>query len=326
MARSPFVITTASDTAHIDRNGHGEVVITVTNTVGSALRGRARCVPQGSAQIGWIKVREAERDFTVSATQQFTVSIDLSKDCKPGKYSFRFDVVSVALPDEDYTQGPTITFSAALATPPPPKVPIWVILVVAVLVIGGGAVGIWLAVRPSPSPTPPEATSTPVSQASATPGEPMVPGFDLPGSDYVNFSAGSASVCRDSCGGEPRCQAWSWVKPGIQGPTGVCWLKDTLPALVRNDCCTSGSREYISKRDLGAEDRTDRPGSDYRNFDADSWDTCEAACETDQTCAAWTYALPGLQGPRGRCWLKVSVPRPVDSQRTVSGVKFRPSS
>src|SRR5215472_10484662 len=108
---SPFMITTHSDTARLDRNGHGEVVITVTNTAGSALRGRARCVPQALTQGGWMKVREPERDFAASSTQQFTVAIDLSKDCKPGKYSFRFDVVSVALPDEDYTQGPTISFS-----------------------------------------------------------------------------------------------------------------------------------------------------------------------------------------------------------------------
>jgi hypothetical protein len=153
-----------------------------------------------------------------------------------------------------------------------------------------------------------------------------VDGFNLPGSDYANFNAGSPTVCRNTCGGDSRCQAWTWVKPGIQGPSGHCWLKHRLPTLVRDACCNSGSRENISKRDLKAEDRIDRPGLDYRNYPDDSWKTCESACAQDQRCAAWTYARAGLQGPRGHCWLKDGVPHPVDNPKTVSGVKFKPAS
>jgi hypothetical protein len=153
-----------------------------------------------------------------------------------------------------------------------------------------------------------------------------VDGFDMPGSDYDNFNASSQFVCRNSCGGDSRCQGWTWVKPGIQGPSGHCWLKHRLPALVKNDCCNSGSRKNISKQDLRAEDRTDRPGWDFKNFVTDSWKTCEAACTEEQICAAWAYARAGLQGPRGHCWLKTGIPHPVDNQRTVSGVKFKPAS
>jgi hypothetical protein len=153
-----------------------------------------------------------------------------------------------------------------------------------------------------------------------------VDGFNLPGSDYANFNADSQFVCRNSCGGDSRCQAWTWVKPGIQGQTGRCWLKHRVPTLVRDNCCNSGSRENISARDLKAEDRTNRPGSDYKNFDIDSWKTCESACGQDQQCAAWTYVRRGVQGPRGRCWLKSKVPNPVGDANTVSGVKFRPRS
>lgn len=153
-----------------------------------------------------------------------------------------------------------------------------------------------------------------------------VDGFDLPGSDYDNFTAASATVCRNSCGGDSRCQAWTWVKPGVQGPAGRCWLKHRLPKLVKNACCNSGSRENISKRDVNAEDRTDRPGLDYKNFDTDSWKSCEAACAGEQACAAWAYGRPGYQGPRGHCWLKTRVPHPVTNEKTVSGVKFKPAS
>lgn len=153
-----------------------------------------------------------------------------------------------------------------------------------------------------------------------------VDGFDLPGSDYTNFNASSKFACRNSCGGDPRCQAWTWVKPGVQGPTGRCWLKHRVPTLARNDCCSSGPAEYIAQRDMKAEDRMDRPGSDYKNFETASWRTCEASCADEQRCAAWTYVRPGIQGPRGRCWLKTSVPHPVDNQHAVSGVRYRPRS
>jgi hypothetical protein len=148
-------------------------------------------------------------------------------------------------------------------------------------------------------------------------------GFDMPGSDYANFTAGTPFICRNSCGGDTRCQAWAWVKPGVQGPNAQCWLKDRVPPMVKNDCCSSGPRRGISARDLKAEDHTDRPGADYRNFVMDNWSGCEASCKDEDRCTAWTYARPGLQGPRGHCWLKTTVPHPVENKQTVSGVKFK---
>jgi PAN domain len=150
-----------------------------------------------------------------------------------------------------------------------------------------------------------------------------VDGVDMPGGDYSDFPAGSAFVCRNTCGAESRCQGWTWVKPGILGPTGHCWLKHTLPPLVKNDCCISGSRDDISARDLVAEDKTDRPGSDYKNFETDSWENCESTCAAEQLCSSWTYVQPGVQGPLGRCWLKDVVAHPIENQNTVAGVKFK---
>jgi hypothetical protein len=150
-----------------------------------------------------------------------------------------------------------------------------------------------------------------------------VDGVNLPGSDYAHFSADSQFVCRNSCGGDPDCKAWTWVKPGIQGPAGQCWLKSRVPPIVKDDCCSSGARENISARDLKAEDHTNRPGSDYRNFETDTWNACESSCSADQSCAAWSYARRGVQGPRGHCWLKRQVPRPVGDAGVISGVKYR---
>src|SRR5260370_36981089 len=92
-----------------------------------------------------------------------------------------------------------------------------------------------------------------------------VDGTNLPGRDYANFPAPSAFVCRTSCGGESPCQAYTWVKPGIQGPTGHCWLKSSLPAIVTDQCCDSGPPNSTSVRDLRAEAKTNRPGPDFTN-------------------------------------------------------------
>src|SRR5262245_14611089 len=111
-----------------------------------------------------------------------------------------------------------------------------------------------------------------------------VDGVNLPGHDYANFEAPSALVCRTTCGGESNCQAYTWVKPGIQGASGHCWLKSSLPNLVKDSCCDSGPRNFISPRDLRAEGNINRPGSDFKNFTTDRWNTCQAACEAEGTC------------------------------------------
>jgi hypothetical protein len=150
-----------------------------------------------------------------------------------------------------------------------------------------------------------------------------VDGTNLPGRDYAHFPAPSANSCRNSCGGDARCQAYTWVKPGYQGPAAQCWLKSSEPPIVKDACCDSGPRRYIDQASMRAEDRTDRPGSDFQNFASDSWKSCEAACAGDGQCAAWSYARAGVQGPRGQCWLKNQVPRPVANQGVVSGVRYR---
>ncbi len=153
-----------------------------------------------------------------------------------------------------------------------------------------------------------------------------VDGVNLPGHDYANFNAPSAYVCRTSCGGEPNCQAYTWVKPGIQGPSGHCWLKNVQPEIVKDGCCDSAPRNFIRPNDLRAEDRINRPGSDYKNFQTNEWARCQAACTEEDVCSSWTYVRPGVQGPSGRCWLKRVVARPVPDANCISGVKFRPAS
>ncbi len=68
------------------------------------------------------------------------------------------------------------------------------------------------------------------------------PNFDRPGMDFKNFDAASDDpwLCESACNNDGRCKSWTYVKPGVQGPKARCWLKDGIPPLRSNSCCTSG--------------------------------------------------------------------------------------
>lgn len=71
--------------------------------------------------------------------------------------------------------------------------------------------------------------------------------FDRPGQDYKNFDMEDANVntCEFACTKDAKCKAWTYVKPGIQGPKARCWLKVTNPAARPNTCCISGLKAGI---------------------------------------------------------------------------------
>ena len=66
------------------------------------------------------------------------------------------------------------------------------------------------------------------------PGQDLRPGFDLPAAD--------PGLCIKACQEDAACQAFTYVKPGVQGPSARCWLKGGVPPAVKNDCCVSGVR------------------------------------------------------------------------------------
>ena len=112
--------------------------------------------------------------------------------------------------------------------------------------------------------------------------------------------------------------AWTCVNPGVQGVQARCWLKSSVPSAVASTCCVSGVK--------AAEYSTDRPGSDYRDFDLAQThpNLCLTSCASEGQCRAWTYVNPGVQGEQARCWLKSSVPLAVASSCCVSGVQGAP--
>ncbi len=85
-------------------------------------------------------------------------------------------------------------------------------------------------------------------RGSDTPIEPLSltfePNYDRPGADYRDFDLpdDSAELCRAACAGEAMCQAFTYVRPGVQGPAPRCWLKSAAPPGYESECCVSGVR------------------------------------------------------------------------------------
>jgi hypothetical protein len=67
------------------------------------------------------------------------------------------------------------------------------------------------------------------------------------GRDYSSFDQRTATPfeCRNACANDSRCKAWTYVKPGIQGPKARCWLKDAVPQARSSNCCTSGVKRPV---------------------------------------------------------------------------------
>lgn len=65
-------------------------------------------------------------------------------------------------------------------------------------------------------------------------------GTDLFGMDYRHFTTEEWNVCNNACKEDNKCSSWTWVKPGIKGPQGFCFLKNGIPDKSLNDCCVSG--------------------------------------------------------------------------------------
>lgn len=67
--------------------------------------------------------------------------------------------------------------------------------------------------------------------------------IDRPGMDYRTFDIqGGPRACQNACFNSGRCVAWTYVRPGYQGPYARCWLKTDVPPGIPSACCVSGIR------------------------------------------------------------------------------------
>jgi hypothetical protein len=144
---------------------------------------------------------------------------------------------------------------------------------------------------------------------------------DRPGGDYRNFALDRPrpNRCISACNNEQRCEAYTYVPPGVQGPDARCWLKDTVPDARTESGMISG----VKRSPLPQRVNVDRTGGDYRDFAmrAAAPTRCATACARQNRCQAYTYVPPGRQGPDAHCWLKSRVPNASRAAGLVSGVK-----
>jgi hypothetical protein len=227
-----------------------------------------------------------------------------------------------------------------------------------VRIIYKGPFGAWAYLPPSPpkthrappAPPPPSHVSPKVIRPdSVSKGRPLATGTmtveqdtDRPGANLKVFNLDTADpqLCVKACGDEPKCRAYTYVKPGVQGPKARCWLKSGVPSAKPNKCCVSGVKTAqgatappvkvpvfegrpLATGTMTVEQDTDRPGANLRVFNLDTADPqlCAKTCQEDTQCRAYTYVKPGVQGPKARCWLKTGVPAAKPNPCCVSGVK-----
>jgi len=152
-------------------------------------------------------------------------------------------------------------------------------------------------------------------------------GFDRPGGDYASFPmrSGDPAQCAARCERDARCRAWAFAYPVTEGPNAICWLKSRVTPRVASSCCVSGVRGtgVIEPRTGAFEFGFDRYGGDYRQFETPMDPTgksCQAACEGDGRCRAWTYVRPGYVGSSAVCYLKSRITRPIRKPCCISGV------
>jgi hypothetical protein len=134
---SSFTVTSAGQKVRLDSNGAGQASFTVTNTSAQPLKGRMLTRPSDPAKPEWFSiVGESVRDFAPNAAQQVVLQLNVPPTTPPGPYSFRLDAVSQAEPDEDFTEGPSISFE--VEPPPTPSkkgFPWWIVAVAAGIVL-----------------------------------------------------------------------------------------------------------------------------------------------------------------------------------------------
>ena len=71
----------------------------------------------------------------------------------------------------------------------------------------------------------------------------MMFGVDFSGADLQSFALGRGdpALCQVACDNNPQCRAWTFIKPGVQGPP-ICFLKSGVPQPGVNFTLISGMR------------------------------------------------------------------------------------
>jgi hypothetical protein len=74
-----------------------------------------------------------------------------------------------------------------------------------------------------------------------------------PGLDYrlLQMPAGAPDACRRACLADPRCRAFTYVRPSDRDRRAWCRLKSGVPRPIRSQCCLSGVKTFPSGQASG---------------------------------------------------------------------------
>lgn len=205
-----FDIVPTTTSAKLDASGKGQLEFTVTNALKRDVRVRVRVIPEGQSRAEWLKLDATEKDLKADGTAKFAVAVAAPREAAAGDYAFHIVVASVAKPDDEFANGPSVSFSVS-QPPPDGKKPFpWWIPVVAgaVLLVGGGVT--WFLLRDGGKP------GDPCDDKGRCPGE------------MACVSQGGAKVCLVEVGKE--CKAAKDCR------TGVCENGKCAPVPVGTPC------------------------------------------------------------------------------------------
>jgi len=136
---------------------------------------------------------------------------------------------------------------------------------------------------------------------AASPSVACGPYCDMPGDrGGVAYYIDNAVACESTCDGTPDCVGWTWVKPGLQGPQAVCWIKKQIVSTRRSNCCISGYRG----------DRT--AAASVRQFAFNPGEQLPAPPQQ--------RTLPPTPGPTTNCYWKVQFGGALDHACVCGGV------
>src|SRR5262249_45651879 len=138
----------------------GAISLTVRNTSERALAGRILLRPQASAIPTWFALAgapatspiEIEQDFAGKGTRTITVTVTVDAGAPAGSYLFNVRATSESDPDNDFVDGPAISFeipkSGPKVLPLAKPFPWWgVAAALALTVIVGGVLGYVMIVK-----------------------------------------------------------------------------------------------------------------------------------------------------------------------------------
>ncbi len=158
------------------KDGEGAAGFTVRYVGRRPVEARVRAVAVEGAEDAWLEVEApGTRNMEPNQTDTFTVNLKVPPGTPTGHYGLRLDAMSVDNTDEEYDQGPTVSFEVSQRPPPPPQsaFPWWIVIVAALVltVVIGGLV--WWLNRDEPDSQLPAQGVIDFRQASAGPSVPM---------------------------------------------------------------------------------------------------------------------------------------------------------